>query len=64
MLQIHRWMLLFTGSMLLAGCASPWEQNFQPNPMLDAKFPPTERVELREVEFARLENYEKAEQKP
>jgi hypothetical protein len=61
MSQIKRWILVCL--ILLVGCASPWEQNFQINPTLESKFSPTDRVELRDVEFARLERYEKTEQK-
>jgi len=50
-------------TLLATGCASPWEKNFQPNPMLQHKFPPTQQVEVRVVEFERLEKYEQAEHK-
>ncbi|HEY7089777.1 MAG TPA: hypothetical protein VH518_16895 [Tepidisphaeraceae bacterium] len=50
--------------LLLTGCASPWEQNFQANPELgDTRFPPTQQVEMRVVEFDRLQRYEEAERK-
>ncbi len=47
--------------VFLVGCASPWERNYQANPLVERKFPPTSRVDRRVVEFERLENYEKAE---
>src|SRR4051794_30701378 len=49
--------------IVLAGCASPWEKNYQPNAALDQKFPPSAQVEVRMVEFDRLANYEQAEKK-
>ena len=50
-------------SLLLVGCANPWEKNFQPNPTLEgsAKLPPTPHVDVRVVEFERLTNYENKE---
>lgn len=47
--------------VLLCGCASPWEKNYQPNPLVGRSYPPTSRVDLRVVEFERLANYERAE---
>ena len=49
--------------LITVGCASPWEKNFQANPMLDHKPPPTQDVQLRTVEVERLRNYEDAERK-
>src|ERR1051326_4460137 len=59
----HRLALLLIGSLSLLGCASPWEKNYQRNPLLDRTFPPTQRVEIRVVPFERLANYENAEHK-
>src|SRR5215217_5286413 len=50
-------------AVLITGCASPWEKNFQRNPTLEspAELPPTHQVEVRVVEFERLTNYENKE---
>jgi hypothetical protein len=52
--------------MLLAvsavGCANPWKANFVPNPALQGqKAPPTESVQIRTVEFERLQRYAASE---
>ena len=56
-----RAVLLILLSILMTGCASPWEKNFESNAALDEKFPPSGQVEVRMVEFERLANYEKVE---
>jgi len=45
------------------GCANPWQKSFVPNPDQERKFPPAQQVEVRVVEFARLQNYENAERR-
>lgn len=45
--------------LFMMGCAAnPWEKNFEPNPGLAVKaWPATESVQVREVEFERLQKY-------
>ncbi|HEX8521746.1 MAG TPA: hypothetical protein VF669_05775 [Tepidisphaeraceae bacterium] len=52
---------LLAFQLLMVGCASPWQKNFTPNRSLAQKFPPTTSVQLRTVEFERLQNYERRE---
>ncbi len=61
-----RYRVVFTliASTFLIGCANPWEKGFDPNPELRGRsFPAAQQVDLRTVEFERLQNYEKAERK-
>jgi hypothetical protein len=49
-------------ALITLGCSSnPWKANFQPNPMLDERFAAAPGVEIRQVEFERLQRYENAE---
>jgi hypothetical protein len=47
------------------GCASnPWQKSFQPNPLLEGqKFPPTDGVQVRNVEFERMQRYAEEEKR-
>jgi hypothetical protein len=55
-------LLLFVST--LWGCASPWERSFVPSPFLEGrKFPKVEHVQIRTVEFERLQRYAAAEKK-
>jgi hypothetical protein len=47
---------------LNVGCASPWEGNFVSNPEVDPRsFSPVDSVEVRRVEFERLQRYAASE---
>ena len=51
-------LLLFVAGISCAGCASPWEKNFEPNPDLSGpKLPPTTSVESRTIPFERYQHY-------
>jgi hypothetical protein len=61
MLQSISAAILAPALLLLVGCASSWEKSFERNPMISEKAPPVQEVELRTVEFERLQTYEQAE---
>jgi ferritin len=53
---------LASAVLLTLGCSSnPWKTNFQPNPILGERFSPAPDLELRQVEYERLQRYENAE---
>jgi hypothetical protein len=48
--------------LIVGGCASPWEANFDPNSdAVSAKFPASSSVEVRTIPFERYERYVQAE---
>jgi hypothetical protein len=55
----------FLVAIFSCGCATnPWQKSFQPNPLLEGqKFPPAESVQVRNVEFERLQRYSAQEKK-
>jgi hypothetical protein len=57
-------LLLIVASISCAGCASPWEKNFEPNPELAGqKLPATTSVEIRTIPFERYQRYVEEERK-
>jgi hypothetical protein len=49
-------------TMLVSGCAGPWQANFEPNPDLRGlRYPPTEAVQVRTIEYERFRNYAERE---
>src|SRR5437870_1166062 len=53
---------LLTLALFSVGCSNPWKSSFQPNPGLAGeKFSPTDSVQIRTVEFERLQRYSESE---
>ena len=47
---------------LAGGCANQWKESFEPNPSLrSAKYPATANVDVREVEYERLQAFREGE---
>jgi hypothetical protein len=54
--------VLLLSLLLLAGCSNPWKANYQPNLAYHAvAFAPTDRVEVRTIEYERFRQYAERE---